>query len=85
MAEEVVVMRAMFEAKMGFSADDVPLDDEQLENFLLLCQQSQLEAEGLMGEDEEEEMNVKVIKVHDGNVHGMMDKLLGSMGPHKGY
>jgi hypothetical protein len=38
-----------------------------------------------MGEDEEEEMNVKVIKVHDGNVHGMMDKLLGSMGPHKGY
>lgn len=75
MAEDVVDMRAMFEAKMGFSADDVPLDDTQLENFLLLCQQSQLEDEGLMGE-EEEEMQVKVIKIHDGDVHGMMDKVL---------
>ena len=75
MAEDVVDMRAMFEAKMGFSADDVPLDDTQLENFLLLCHQSQLEDEGLMGE-EEEEMQVKVIKIHDGDVHGMMDKVL---------
>jgi hypothetical protein len=77
MAEDVVDMKAMFEAKMGFSADDVPMDDDQLENFLLLCQQSQLEAEGLMGGDEEE-MNVKVVKVHDGNIHGMMNKILGS-------
>ena len=32
-----VDMHAMFEAKMGFPAEDVPLDDTQLEKFLLLC------------------------------------------------
>jgi hypothetical protein len=28
MADDVVDMAAMFEAKMGFSAEDVPLDDD---------------------------------------------------------
>jgi hypothetical protein len=78
-------MKGMFEAKMGFSADDVPLDDSQLERFLLLCHQSYLEEEGLMSSEEdysevEEDSDVKVVKIHGGDVHGMMDKLLG-----KGY
>ena len=78
-------MKGMFEAKMGFSADDVPLDDSQLERFLLLCHQSYLKDEGLMeGEEEAEEYNgteedVKVVKIHGGDVHGIMDKLLGPM------
>ena len=78
-------MKGMFEAKMGFSADDVPLDDSQLERFLLLCHQSYLEEEGLMKNEEdysevEEDADVKVVKIHGGDVHGMMNKLLG-----KGY
>ena len=78
-------MKGMFEAKMGFSADDVPLDDSQLERFLLLCHQSYLEEEGLMKNEEdysevEEDSDVKVVKIHGGDVHGMMNKLLG-----KGY
>ena len=78
-------MKGMFEAKMGFSADDVPLDDSQLERFLLLCQKSYLEEEGLMSSEEdysevEEDSDVKVVKIHGGDVHGMMNKLLG-----KGY
>ena len=40
-----VDMHAMFEAKMGFLAEDVPLSEEQLEKFLLLCQQAYLEDE----------------------------------------
>ena len=70
---EHVDMKAMFEAKMGFSADDVPLDEEQLENFLMLCHETMLKDSGMM---EDEEMQVKVIKIHDGDVHGMMDKVL---------
>ena len=78
-------MKGMFEAKMGFSADDVPLDDSQLERFLLLCHQSYLEEEGLMSSEEdysevEEVDDVKVVNIHCGDVHGMMNKLLG-----KGY
>ena len=95
-------MHGMFEAKMGFSAGDVPLDDEQLQRFLMLCHQAYLKNEGLMeeegyeeGEEVEEEsydegpgngkkMKVKVIKVQDGDVHGMMNQLLGPM-MHGGY
>ena len=76
MAEDAVDIRAMFKAKMGFSADDVPMDDEQLENFLMLCHQAIL---GITN-GEEDEMDIKVIKVHDGNIHGMMNKLLGPGG-----
>ena len=71
-----VDLHAMFEAKMGFSASEVPMDDDQVEKFLLLCQQANLEAEGLMGE-EEEEADVKVIKVHSsGDLMGAMDDIL---------
>tara|TARA_R100001244_G_scaffold116600_4_gene86695 strand:+ start:977 stop:1228 length:252 start_codon:yes stop_codon:yes gene_type:complete len=75
MAEKSVDLMAMFEGKMGFSAEDVPMDEEQVENFLLLCHQALLTAEGKMG-DEGEEVKVKVMRVSDGNIHGAMDKLL---------
>ena len=79
-------MKGMFEAKMGFSADDVPIDEAQLERFLLLCHKAYLENEGLMSTEdedysEEEDADVKVVKIHKGaDALGMMDKLLG-----KGY
>tara|TARA_R100001015_G_C4625688_1_gene184317 strand:- start:1318 stop:1572 length:255 start_codon:yes stop_codon:yes gene_type:complete len=76
---EHVDMKAMFEAKMGFSSDDVPLDDSQLENFLMLCHETMLKDSGMMEDEEmmeDNEMQVKVIKIHDGDVHGMMDKVL---------
>ena len=78
-------MKGMFEAKMGFSADDIPLDEAQLQRFLLLCQKSYLEDEGLMSTEEEyseveEDADAKVVKIHSGDALGMMDKLLG-----KGY
>jgi|TARA_R110002020_G_scaffold164291_1_gene350825 hypothetical protein len=77
-------MKGMFRAKMGFDSDEVPLDDAQLERFLLLCHQAYLQEEGLMeSEDDysevEEDADVKVVKIHSGDVHGMMDKLLGPM------
>ena len=75
---EHVDMKARFEAKMGFSADDVPLDEQQLENFLMLCHEMLLKEHGMMEDDEmeEDDVEVRVIKVHDGDVHGMMNKVL---------
>jgi hypothetical protein len=78
----------MFEQKMGFShdADGLDMSDEQLVNFLLMCQQ-----EYVMGDEEEyheddEEMmeipdgkdvKVKVMRLGGGNVHELMNELLG--------
>ena len=82
----------MFMHKMGFAhdADGLDMNDEQLINFLLLCQQ-----EYVMGDDEydeeeydevDEEMmdmphgkdvKVKVMKLDGGNIHEMMNELLG--------
>ena len=84
----------MFMHKMGFAhdADGLDLTDEQLINFLLLCQQ-----EYVMGDDDEEyddeeiyeddeemmdmphgkDVKVKVMKLDGSNVHEMMNKLLG--------
>ena len=78
----------MFEHKMGFShdADGLDMSDEQLVNFLLMCQQ-----EYVMGDEEEyheddEEMmempdgkdvKVKVMRLGGGNVHELMNELLG--------
>jgi hypothetical protein len=84
----------MFEHKMGFShdADGLDMSDEQLVNFLLLCQQ-----EYIMGDDEDEEydeeyeeddeemmempdgkdVKVKVLKLDGRNIHEMMNKILG--------
>jgi len=83
----------MFEQKMGFAhdADGLDMSDEQLVNFLLMCQQ-----EYVMGDDDEEyddeeyeeedemmemphgkDVKVKVMKLDGSNVQEMMNKLLG--------
>ena len=62
------------------------LTDDQLINFLLLCQQKYVMPAGEEYEYEEEEetdmphgkdVKVKVMKLDGGNVHDMMNKLLG--------
>jgi len=82
----------LFMEKMGFphNADGLDLSDDQLVNFLLLCHQVMVGIDGEdyeddMYEDVEEEMmevpsgdvKVKVMKLDGGNVHDMMNKLLG--------
>lgn len=80
----------MFEHKMGFAhdADGLDMSDEQLVNFLLMCQHGMDDEEyddEEMYEDDEEMMEmphgkdvkVKVMKLDGGNVHEMMNKLLG--------
>ena len=51
MPNNVDVM-GMFEAKMGFSASEVPMPEEQVTQFMLLCQQQML---GLPEEEHMEE------------------------------
>ena len=83
----------LFEEKMGFphDTDGLKLTDEQLINFLLLCHQENVlgdeysDEEEMMYEDDEEMMEmpdgkdvkVKVMKLDGGNVHDMINKLLG--------
>ena len=82
----------LFLQKMGFphNADGLDLSDDQLVNFLLLCHHTMMgvdseDYEDDMYEDVEEEMmevpsgdvKVKVMKLDGGNVHEMMNKLLG--------
>ena len=81
----------VFEQKMGFAhnADGLDMSDEQLVNFLLLCHHGMddddMYEEDEMYDDEEEMMEmphgkdvkVKVMKLDGGNVHEMMNKLLG--------
>lgn len=74
----------LFKEKMGFAHNESGLDmsDDQLVNFLLLCHQMQY---GMMDEeyeDEDEEyedgdVKVKVMKLGGGDVHDMMNKILG--------
>ena len=83
----------MFMHKMGFAHDESGLDmtDEQLVNFLLLCQQNYI-----MGDEEEEEyeemdeeeggVKVKVMRIGSGgDMRSMMDELLGHGGPKMDY
>ena len=80
----------LFEEKMGFphNADGLDLSDDQLVNFLLLCHHDQYD----MSDDEEYEeedmemmddhhegkdVKVKVMKLGGGDVHEMMNKILG--------
>ena len=82
----------MFMHKMGFAHDESGLDmtDEQLVNFLLLCQQTYI-----MGDEDEEEyeemdeeggMKVKVMRLGSGDdMRSMMDELLGHGGPKMDY
>ena len=80
----------LFMSKMGFShdADGLDMTDEQLVNFLLLCHHGMDDDEEEYDEEyhEDEEMiemphgkdvKVKVMKLDGGNVHEMMNKILG--------
>ena len=69
---DAVDMKAMFKAKMGFSSEDVPLDDEQLENFLMLCHQSMLG----ISDDDGEENEVKVKK--EEKINGLWNILINT-------
>lgn len=78
----------LFMEKMGFAHDSegLELSDDQLVNFLLLCQQMEYGV-GAESEDEEMEemddkgMKVKVIKVKGGDMSSIMDEMLGHGGP----
>lgn len=84
----------LFMEKMGFAHDSegLELSDDQLVNFLLLCQQMEYGV-GAESEDEdydEEEMSedgmkVKVIKVKGGDMRSIMDDMLGHGGPKMDY
>ena len=79
----------MFEHKMGFShdADGLDMSDEQLVNFLLLCHhgmgdddeeyEEEYDDEEMMEMPDGNDVKVKVMKLDGGNVHEMMNKLLG--------
>ena len=76
----------LFEEKMGFphNSSGVELTDDQLVNFLLLCHQSMMGIgddyeEEMMEEDhhDDENVKVKVMKVGSGDVHEVMNKILG--------
>jgi len=69
---------------MGFSRNEegLELTDEQLVNFLLLCHQSMmLPQEEEMEEEEHGDMKVKIIKMDSGNMHEMMNDVLGHGSP----
>ena len=78
----------LFMEKMGFAHDSAGLDmtDDQLVNFLLICQQMEYG----IGEEPEDEMEedgvkVKVIKVKGGDMSSIMDEVLGHGGPEMEY
>ena len=80
----------LFMEKMGFAHDTEGLEmsDDQLVNFLLICQQMEYGV-GAESEDEdydedemsEDDMKVKVIKVKGGDMRSIMDDMLGHGGP----
>ena len=75
----------LFMEKMGFAHDSegLELSDDQLVNFLLLCQPMEYGV-GAESEDEEmesDDMKVKVIKVKGGDMSSIMDEVLGHGGP----
>jgi len=92
--ENIEQAEELFMEKMGFAHDSegLELSDDQLVNFLLLCQQMEYGV-GADSEDEdydEEEMSedgmkVKVIKVKGGDMRSIMDEMLGHGGPKMEY
>ena len=68
----------LFMEKMGFAHDTegLELSDDQLVNFLLLCHQMEYGVG-----DEEDEMKVKIMKVHAGDMSDVMNQMLGHGGP----
>jgi len=74
----------LFVEKMGFAHDSegLELSDDQLVNFLLLCHQMEYG----IGEEEEEGVKVKVIKMDGGgDMRSVMDEILGHGGPKLDY
>ena len=77
----------LFEEKMGFAhtADGLDMTDDQLVNFLLLCHHDQYdmsddeeyEEEDMEMMDDGKDVKVKVMKLGGGDVHEMMNKILG--------
>jgi hypothetical protein len=60
----------MFEAKMCFSASEVPMTEEQVTQFMLLCQQQMLglpEEEHMEDEEPMKSGSVKIIKIGKGS------------------
>ena len=90
--ENIEDLMALFEEKMGFSADadGLVMTEEQVVNFMLLCHQAEY---GMMDEEEGEEYEegeemeehgdskIKVIKVKGGDMSSIMDEMLGHGGP----
>jgi|TARA_R100000781_G_scaffold114905_1_gene87803 hypothetical protein len=81
--ENIEEAKQLFEEKMGFAHDSEGLEmtDDQLVNFLMLCHQMEYG----VGQEEEEEVKVKVMKVKGGDMKGMMDEMLGHGGPKGNY
>jgi len=81
--ENIEEAKQLFEEKMGFAHDSSGLDmsDDQLVNFLMLCHQMEYG----VGQEEEKDVKVKVMKVDSGDMRGMMDELLGHGGPKGNY
>jgi len=76
----------LFMHKMGFAHDTegLELSEDQLVNFLLLCQQMEYgigEEEEEMMEEDHDGMKVKIMKVDSGDMRGVMDELLGHGSP----
>tara|TARA_R110002012_G_scaffold66487_11_gene173781 strand:+ start:1278 stop:1508 length:231 start_codon:yes stop_codon:yes gene_type:complete len=70
MANNEVDVMGMFKAKMGFSADQVPMTEEQVTQFMLLCQQQMLglpEEEHMEDEESMSNGSVKIIKIGKGS------------------
>ena len=78
---DVQSLEEQFENKMGFSrnADGLNLTDEQLVNFMLLCNQDYIEEDGESEDyhDEDTMGEVKVLKLGGEDARLMMDKILG--------
>ena len=75
----------LFQEKMGFSRNEegLELNDEQLVNFLLLCHQTMMlpQEEEMEEEEGHGDMKVKIIKMDSGNMHEMMNEVLGHNSP----
>jgi extradiol dioxygenase family protein len=83
--ENIEEAKQLFEEKMGFAhdAEGLAMTDDQLVNFLMLCHQMEY---GVGQEEEEDDgVKVKVMKVHGGDMKGMMDEILGHGGPKGDY
>ena len=87
--ENIDELVQLFEQKMGFPADSAGLEmtEEQLVNFMLLCHKAEYNYDDEEEEYEEEMMEdhhgddvkVKVVKMKQGDMQGIMDEILNPM------